>query len=416
MSPLAILVVALAVVIGGVLRFRWHAFLVLVVGALAVAALTPRTSILRFELGRETVTLHVLSADRKRGEVVDPKGVLEQGTRHPIFRLQAGEPPRRIGEAVLGDPGASERPGRGRAVEIVSTAPGESPRPGDAIVPAGAAKTAVRTAGHSLGQRVAEGFGKTALDSGILIAMASILGTCLMEARGAEAIVAAVQRVVGVARTSWVFLGTGFLLGIPMFAEAVFYVLLPLAKATWRTTRRRYVLSVLAIVAGATMTHSLVPPTPGPLFVANALGVSMPAMMLHGMLVGAVAAMAGYAYAVWADRRWPIPLREPSGPPSAPESGHADPAATGRAETLPPVLPSLVPILLPVLLISAAAAMESGHGGSLPAGLVALVRVVGDKNLALTISAGLAVALLTWRRRTEPGAVRSAIRSAVVEA
>ena len=59
--------------------------------------------------------------------------------------------------------------------------------------------------------------------------------------------------------------------------------------------RRGAPLSTLpccAIVAGATMTHSLVPPTPGPLFAANELGVDLSVMMLHGSIIGAIAAPA----------------------------------------------------------------------------------------------------------------------------
>jgi hypothetical protein len=64
-----------------------------------------------------------------------------------------------------------------------------------------------------------------------------------------------------------------------MFAETVFYLLLPLARAAWERTGRGYLLCVLAIVAGATMTHSLVPPTPGPLFVTSALGIDIATMI-----------------------------------------------------------------------------------------------------------------------------------------
>lgn len=305
MAPLPILIVALLVVVGGVLRAKLHPFLVLVVAALAVAALTPAA---------------------------------------------------RLGDA--------------------------------AALP--------------VGQRVAQGFGKTALDVGILIAMASILGQCLLEARGAERIVASLGRALGRERTPLAFLGAGFLLGIPMFAEAVFYLLLPLAKASWRETRRQGVLLVLSIVAGATMTHSLVPPTPGPLFVAEALEVDIAVMMRQGAIVGAVAALAGYVFARRADRRLGIPLRT------------ADTLET-RVDPgpLPPLWAALLPILLPVVLISADSAV--GDSSGLPPWLVAAIRVAGDRNLALTISALGALALLVWQRRGDGDAVRRAVRGAVVE-
>jgi GntP family gluconate:H+ symporter len=269
-----------------------------------------------------------------------------------------------------------------------------------------------------IGRRVAEGFGKTAHDIGILIAMASILGQCLMEARGAERIVAAIERLVGRRRAAFAFLGAGFLLGIPMFAEAVFYLLLPLAKASWRETRRNGVLLVLSIVAGATMTHSLVPPTPGPLFVADEMGIDIALMMRQGMIVGAIAALAGYGYATWADRRFAIPLRTAGDevPGRAPadtrpgtEAGKLRPGTEAGGE-LPPLWASLLPILLPVVLISADSAVDSI--AAVPDSVARIIHVVGDKNLALTVSAAAAILLLACR----PGASREKVRRAVAAA
>ena len=151
--------------------------------------------------------------------------------------------------------------------------------------------------------------------------MASILGGCLMAAHGAERIVVSLRTAFGPSRTPFAFLGSGLLLGIPMFAEAVFYLLLPLAKAMWRETRRNYLLFVMTIVAGATMTHSLVPPTPGPLFVAQAMGIDIALMMQQGLIVSTIAALAGYAYARYADRRWPLEVRSgPAGEVETPEA------------------------------------------------------------------------------------------------
>ena len=260
-----------------------------------------------------------------------------------------------------------------------------------------------------IGRRVAEGFGKTAHDIGILIAMASILGQCLMEARGAERIVAAIERLVGRRRAAFAFLGAGFLLGIPMFAEAVFYLLLPLAKASWRETRRHGVLLVLSIVAGATMTHSLVPPTPGPLFVADEMGIDIALMMRQGMIVGAIAALAGFGYATWADRRFAIPLRTAGDDVPGTEAGKQRPGTEAGGE-LPPLWASLLPILLPVVLISADSAVNSMT--VIPASVARIIHFVGDKNLALTASATAAILLLAYR----PGASREKVRQAVAAA
>ena len=257
------------------------------------------------------------------------------------------------------------------------------------------------------GQRVAEGFGKAALDIGIVIAMASILGTCLSAAGAAERIVVSIQRAVGEARTPLALLLTGFVLGIPMFAETVFYLLLPLARANWQRTGRHYLLCVLAIVAGATMTHSLVPPTPGPLFVADALAVDMATMIGCGLVVGLVAALAGLAYARWADGRWPLE-------PEAARAADMPTAADAPPRHLPPLWAAIVPILLPVVLISLASAAAAAPG-SVPAWSLGLIRLLGEKNLA--VAAGAIAAMLVLARSSGGlPAVRTTVAEAVTEA
>ncbi len=422
MSPIIILVAALTVVIGGVLVFRLHAFLALIVGALVVAALTPAASIRRFELRKDEVRIASVADDGRSAQVLDRKNQLIDGSPYAAYRIEAGQEPARIAELqVIVSPATN---GGVRSVEarVTEAVGGATLSAGDHVIAPAAARAASRTATLPMGQRVAEGFGRTALDIGILIAMASILGTCLMAARGAERIVQSMQRAIGVQRTPLAFLGSGFLLGIPMFAEAVFYLLLPLAKAMWVKTRRHYTLCVLAIVAGATMTHSLVPPTPGPLFVANELGVGLSLMMLHGGIVGAIAAVAGFMYAVWADRRWNLPMRDAAVLDLASRESATAGVGAGagteleRREGLPPLIPSLLPILLPVVLISAASLIESHPGMGLPAWVKATIRVLGDKNLALTVSAGLAILLLTVRKRGDAAGIRGSIRTAIVEA
>ena len=406
MSPLLILAVALAIVITGVLALRLHAFLTLIVAALAVAALTPPASIERYELTREGARVDRVAAARV--SVTARRGQFVPGTTYEVFRLERGAVrPRRVGTAQVDEAAASATaaPAVGQRTLVVTGVDGLAPQPGDWITTAAVSRAATRIGGETIGARVSAGFGRTALDIGILIAMASILGGCLMAARGAERIVVSMRRAVGASRTPLAFLGSGFLLGIPMFAEAVFYLLLPLAKAMWLETRRHYVLFVLAIVAGATMTHSLVPPTPGPLFVADAMGIPIAMMMQQGAIVAACAAMGGYAYALWADARWGheiVPATAgPGGEPALPSDDDGPlgerslPRDGALPRGLPPLVWSVLPILLPVLLISADSALATSTYG-LPAWVVRAVRVMGDKNLALTLSAGAALTLLWW--------------------
>jgi GntP family gluconate:H+ symporter len=135
---------------------------------------------------------------------------------------------------------------------------------------------------------------------------------------------------------------SGFLLGVPVYFDNVFYLLLPLAKAVGRQRPEMYLTAVMAIIVGATMAHSLVPPTPGPLFVANELGVSVGVMMIAGGIVGGIAACVGFGYGLLC-RRW-VQLSVPG---LSEQEIEAERLQTKAARPLPLWLAAL-PIAIPI--------------------------------------------------------------------
>lgn len=269
---------------------------------------------------------------------------------------------------------------------------------------------------RSVGERVGVEFGVTCGKIGVLIGLASIIGKALLDSGGADRIVRSALGLFGEQRAPLAFLSSGFLLGIPVFFDTVFYLMIPLGKAMRLRTGRNYLLYVLTITAGATMTHSLVPPTPGPLAVANQLGVDMGLMILGGCIVGAVCSAFGYAWAVYANRRWEVPLRA-----SADVSLEELEALSRRDESeLPPLWLSLAPILLPVILISGKTGLEMWFNG-IPkneltpdqALLMHWGNELGDSNVAVGISAVIALATVAWKRRTSLKELAKAVQEAL---
>ncbi len=256
-------------------------------------------------------------------------------------------------------------------------------------------QAAADLAAQPIGTRVASGFGSTCAKIGILIALASIIGRCLLESGAADRIVRSSVRLLGVKRSPAAFLGSGFTLGIPVFFDTVFYLMVPLAKAMHLRAGGKYLLYILSITAGASMAHSLVPPTPGPLFVADVLNVDLGYMIVAGCGVGLVSSTMGFLYAHWASRRWDIPLRD-----GADFSKQELEELTSRAEAdLPPLWLSLLPILLPVVLIggntvmgTAAASSEDG------ASWLLVLKSLGDKNIALALAAAIAMLTLVFAK------------------
>lgn len=266
---------------------------------------------------------------------------------------------------------------------------------------------------QTLGAKLAEAFGSTSGKVGILIAMASIIGIALLKSGAAERIIRTLLRWMGVKRIPLAFLSSGFLLAIPVFFDTVFYLMIPLARSMGLRNPARYSLYVLAIVAGAVMAHSLVPPTPGPLFVAGELGVNLGLMIIGGIIVGGIASVAGYLYAVWANRRWPIPVRDSEEAPLA----ELQTLSEKDTESLPGFGLSVLPIALPVLLIAGNTLLQANIDKSATLSatsqrLLDLFSLVGNSNIALIISAALALLILA-RQLREPETVKSAIGSAL---
>ncbi len=260
--------------------------------------------------------------------------------------------------------------------------------------------------------RVAGAFGETAGKIGIVIALAAVIGRCLIDSGAADRIVRMFVNLLGEKRCTVSLMSSGFVLSVPVFFDTVFYLLLPLARSMHRRTKRSYLLLILAMGAGASITHSMVPPTPGPLLIAGTLGIDLGMMIMVGLLCSIPTAIVIYFFIGWLARRIDIPMRplEGAGPEPQPLAD----------EQLPGLLPSLLPIILPVLLISTHTIVttlckgveaappvdlaEVGPAADLMREVPMIKRcenvtaVLGNANLAMLLSAAIALYVL-WRRR-----------------
>jgi GntP family gluconate:H+ symporter len=198
--------------------------------------------------------------------------------------------------------------------------------------------------------RVGTEFGQAAGNIGIVIGLAAIIGQCMMDSGAADRIVRSFLRLFGEKRASWALAGSGYVLGIPVFFDTVFYLLVPLARSLFKQTGRNFLLYVLAISAGGAITHTLVPPTPGPLVVAGLLGVDLGVMILVGMMVAAPVAVVGLLVSGVFNRMMPIPARD------LPGMKEYEPLPDAE---LPSLWISVLPVALPVLLIGASTMFTS---------------------------------------------------------
>ncbi|MCY4588441.1 MAG: gluconate:H+ symporter [Bryobacterales bacterium] len=240
---------------------------------------------------------------------------------------------------------------------------------------------------------VGERFGDVVGRIGIAIAMAAIVGQCLMESGAADRITRRFVAWLGEARSSLSLVASGYVLSVPVFSDTVFYLLVPLARAmSIRMGRRNYVLYVMAISAGGSATHVFVPPTPGPLVMASTLSVDVGIVILVGLCVALPASLCGWLYSIWIDRKLNIPIREAPGL-SLDELGKI---ATRPEEELPGFWASMSPILLPVVLITSNTVANTFYEGT---GLALLTAFLGNPSFALLAGAVVSLWLLARQNR-----------------
>ncbi len=237
-------------------------------------------------------------------------------------------------------------------------------------------------------------FGRSAGSIGFTIAIASVIGVALMDSGAADKIIRRFIAVLGEGRAALALLACGFVLGIPVFFDTVFFLLVPLARALSLRTGKNYLLYVLAICAGGVITHGTVPPTPGPLVVAETLKVDLGVAIVGGILFGVLPAVAGLIWAKWIDRRMPLPVRETSGSSLA----SLNEIANRSEDQLPGFVASIAPVILPVILI-AAASIATAMKATLSADVVEVAQFFGNKNVALLLGAIIALAVYAKQKQ-----------------
>jgi GntP family gluconate:H+ symporter len=213
---------------------------------------------------------------------------------------------------------------------------------------------------------------------GWVIAVASVIGTAMMESGAAEQIVNWLLKTLGEKRAAVAMIISGFILSIPVFFDTVFLLLVPLAITLALKTGKNFVLYVVATGGGAVISHSIVPPTPGPLIMAETFNIELGTVILAGLAAGIIPAIGVLSIARWMNKRLNIPVRV------------ADKHVT-QIQNPPSLILSVLPVVVPLFMISFVSIVE-GVTGQLPD----WIAFQGNKNIAMTV--GAIISLLLWAR------------------
>lgn len=162
-----------------------------------------------------------------------------------------------------------------------------------------------------ISQSIQDGMGSTLGFVATVVGLGAIFGQMLESSGGARSLANYLLKKFGTDKASWALTLTGFIVGIPIFLDVGFIILIPIVYALTRDTGRSVLYYAIPLLAGLAVTHTMVPPTPGPTAVSDILGVDLGWVVMMGLLVGIpTAAIAGPLFGRFIAKRIHVPVPE----------------------------------------------------------------------------------------------------------
>lgn len=120
----------------------------------------------------------------------------------------------------------------------------------------------------------------------LVVGLGTMLGKMMAESGGAERIARTLINAFGPKNVHWAMMTVAFIVGLPVFFEVGFVLLIPLVFQVARRTNTPIIKVGLPMVAGLSVVHGLIPPHPAALFAVTAYGADMGKTILYALIVG----------------------------------------------------------------------------------------------------------------------------------
>ncbi|WP_433742572.1 GntP family permease [Falsibacillus pallidus] len=247
-------------------------------------------------------------------------------------------------------------------------------------------------AGMPLGdvvKTIEKGMGGTLGFVAVVVGLGAMFGRMLEVSGGAERLAQTLIGKFGEKNAQWALGITGFLVAIPVFFDVGFIILVPIVYGLAKKTGKSLLYYGIPLLAGLAVTHSFIPPTPGPIAVANLIGADLGWVILFGAIAGVPAMiLAGPVFGKFIAKRIHAEMPEYM----------KDQAAEGKLydKDLPSfgLIASLISIPLVLILLNTVT------GAVLPEGnnLRTFFTFLGHPFVALTIATILTFILLGTKR------------------
>lgn len=133
---------------------------------------------------------------------------------------------------------------------------------------------------------VISGMGGTLGFVAIVVGLGAMFGKMLEISGGVERLASSLLSRFGEGKAQWALGIAGFLVAIPVFFDVGFIILVPIVYGLQRKTGRSLLYYGIPLLAGLAVTHSYIPPTPGPIAVADLVGADLGWVILFGFIAG----------------------------------------------------------------------------------------------------------------------------------
>ncbi len=225
---------------------------------------------------------------------------------------------------------------------------------------------------------IQKGMGNTLGFVATVVGLGAMFGAILEQSGGAKTIADFMITKFGLKQAPSAMVVSGFLIAIPVFFDVAFIILVPMIYALQRKTGKSLLLYAIPLLAGLAITHAFIPPTPGPIAVADIIGAELGWVILVGFIAGIPTALIA---GLWFGKRIAkkIHIEAPPQETSKPQ------------DTLPPIGQTLLIIALPIFLILLNTITSTGALGIKAKWALQTVALLGHPFVALIVAN-----LLAW--------------------
>ena len=131
-----------------------------------------------------------------------------------------------------------------------------------------------------------------------IVCIGAMFGKLVANSGAAQKIAMVLMRVFGEKHLTWALMFTGFLVGIPLFYNVGFVLLVPLVFSVVQQTKVPPIYLGIPMFASLSVTHGFLPPHPAPTAMLPLFGADMGTTLFYGFIVALPAMIiAGPLYA-----------------------------------------------------------------------------------------------------------------------